>query len=159
MMFHRALGAIAALCLAGCVTAGPSDPTKVATWDGINVSGTIPPVELVAAANRVQDQGRMLDPQGHAGGTYVVVPDDQLAFACARSIETDEGILQGCTVRSGVPSIWTYTVYVSARYPRWYRELIATHEYGHVGQFELGRSLDHAGFGNPSVGLIQSLGG
>jgi hypothetical protein len=53
-MTKRAFGAVAALCLlAGCVTTTP-DTSTVTTWRGWNVAGMLPPLELVAVANRLQ---------------------------------------------------------------------------------------------------------
>ena len=150
-MFYRALGAIALLCLlAGCVTSGSGDTTRVSVWKGIDVTETVPPLEIVAASNRAQAQGRV---RAHE------VDWQQLEGVCQRAIETDEGILQGCTVRTGPPSNRQYDLYVHNDYPAWFRKLIALHESGHAGQAELGLPYSHAGYGSPTVDLIQRLGG
>ena len=64
-------------------------------------------------------------------------------------------VVQGCTARNGRD----YTVYVDSGLPDWMQELVATHESGHVGQYELGRPVVETGFGDPSVDLIKRLGG
>jgi len=132
--------AIAALVLAGCTTVSNTGP--VATWQGWDVSGTIPALDLVAAANAAQRDGRV---------DYRFVNASIVASACRAAFQT----VQGCTVRNGR----TYTVYVDSGLPDWMQELVATHESGHVGQYELGRPVVETGFGDPSVDLIRRLGG
>lgn len=132
---------IAALLLAGCVTTG--DPTTtVTTWQGWNVAGMLPPLELAAASNRAQAEGRI---------AFRFVDPQTVATAC-RAQPQD---VQGCTIRNGL----NYVVYVDAGLPIWMQELVATHESGHVGQFERGLPTDHAGYVDPTIDLIRRLGG
>ncbi|MCW5714698.1 MAG: hypothetical protein KIT43_09330 [Bauldia sp.] len=158
-MAFKTIGAVAALCfLGGCVTAGVDQATRVDTWEGLDVREMIPPLQIMAAANLAQDRGRLVG-GNFRDGAFTVLPNDQLAAACVDRIGAEEGPLLGCTVRSGAPSQWTYAVYVSESYPRWYRQLVATHEFGHVGQSELGMPIGDAGFTSPTVDLIRRLGG
>lgn len=160
MIFNR-IAPFAALCLlAGCVTTGSAtDPTPVDTWQGIDVRGTMPPLEFVAAANIARSQGRVLGGPRREGGAYVLTPAAQLPATCANPLHVEDGPLVACTVRGGGPGGWVYTVYVADNYPSWYRELLATREFGYVGQSEYGQPADDAAFTNPSVGLIRRLGG
>lgn len=138
----RILAAIAVvLCLTACTTV-PAPTATVATWQGWNVAGTIPALDLVAAANAAQREGRV---------DYRYVNASIVAGACRASFQA----VQGCTVRNGR----TYTVYVDNGLPDWMQELVATHESGHVGQYELGRPMVETGFGDPTVDLIRRLGG
>lgn len=142
-MPRAAFVALAALCLlAGCVTLNPTG--TVTTWRGLYVEGMIPPLDLVAAANRADRDGRI---------SIREVPYATLAASCRDTGET--GVIQACVVRHGT----TYTVFIDQQYPAWFRELLGTHEYGHVGQYELGRPLDHAGYVDPTIGLIRRVGG
>jgi hypothetical protein len=163
-MAFKIVAPIAAVCmLAGCTTSGTGGVTpaaRVDTWQGLDVQAMIPPLDLVAAANNARSQGRVLTGPRREGGAYVLTPADQLVAACANSINADAGPLVGCTVRNGgPPSAWTYTVYVSDQYPVWFRELVGTREFGHVGQSEFGLPVGHAGFTSPTADLIRRLGG
>ncbi len=141
-MNKRAFGAVAALCLlAGCVTT-TSDTSTVTTWRGWNVAGMLPPLELVAVANRLQTEGRIVF-------RYV---DPQTVATNCRAQPQD---VQGCTVERGL----NYVVFVDAGLPDWMQELVATHEGGHGAQLSLGRVPDHAGYVDPTVDLIRRLGG
>jgi len=140
-MFRRLTAAAALLCLAACTTI-PSGTGTVTTWQGWNVAGTIPALDLVAAANAAQRDGRV---------DYRFVNASIVASACRQAPQA----VQGCTVRNGR----TYTVYVDSGLPDWMQELVATHESGHVGQYELGRPAVETGFSDPTVDLIRRLGG
>jgi len=140
-MYRRVTAAAALLCLAACTTI-PSGPAAVADWQGWNVSGMIPPLELPAASNAAQREGRV---------DFRFVNASIVAGACRAPLRA----VQGCTTRSGR----TYTVYVDGGLPDWMQELVATHESGHVGQYERGLPLDHAGFVDPTIELIRRLGG
>lgn len=161
-MVFKMMASIAALgVLAGCVTVDPTPLGAVApidTWQGFDLREMIPPLELVAAASRARSSGRVAR-SPRAGGAYQVVPPDQLALVCAAAIHTDEGPLVGCTVRTLTTMGWTYAVYVSDQYPEWYRELIGTREFGHIGQSEFNIAIDDAGFTSPTASLVQRLGG
>lgn len=139
-MFHRVVAAGALMCLAACTTI-PAPTGTVDYWNGWNVAGTIPPLELVAASNTAQREGRV---------DFRYVNPALVASACRQPPQA----VQGCTVRNGR----TYTVYVDAGLPDWMQELVATHESGHVGQYELGLPLLE-NFGNPTIDLIRRLGG
>lgn len=152
MNIHRAIGALALLCLAACVTTDGGDPSRtVSTWKGYSVGENIPPLELVAAAKRAKSEGRV---------TITPLPQSQLAAACRQAVDQGEaGILVACTIVTGPPSHRTYVLYVDRSFPDWVQQLYLTHEEGHVGQIELGRPRDHVGFGDPTVDLIVRLGG
>ena len=131
-----------ACLLAGCTTTASTG--GVDEWRGLYVNEMIPPLDLVAAANRADQAGRV---------TIREVPYTTLVTVCRD--DGRAGVIQGCVDRRGN----VYVVFIDAQYPFWFRELLATHEYGHVGQHELGRPLDHAGYVDPSVDLIRRLGG
>lgn len=161
-MVLNKIPAIAALCLlAGCVTTtgGVTDAVPVDNWAGLDVRAMVPPLNLVDAANRAQSRGRVGRGGRGGGGAYVLTPAGQLAAACADTVHIEDGPLLACTVRTFAPTGWTYMVYVSDQYPAWYRELVATREFGHVGQSEFGLPFDDAGFASPTAGLIRRLGG
>ena len=132
--------AFAAILLAGCTTIQPT--RTVTSWQGWDVTGVIPALDLVAAANAAQRAGRV---------DYRYVNASIVASACRYPMQ----VVQGCTARNGR----AYTVYVDSGLPDWMQELVATHESGHVGQYELGRPVVETGFGDPSVDLIKRLGG
>lgn len=140
-MFRRIAAAVALLCVAACTTI-PAPSSTVTSWQGWNVAGMIPPLDLVAASNAAQREGRV---------DFRFVNASIVASACRQEPQA----VQGCTVRSGR----TYTVYVDSGLPDWMQELVATHESGHVGQYERGLPLDHAGYVDPTVDLIRRLGG
>lgn len=140
--YARIAAAAALLCLlAGCVTTGANTRT-VTTWQGWSVEGVVPALDLAAASNAAQREGRV---------DFRFVNASIVASACRAQPQA----VQGCTVRNGR----TYTVYVDSGLPDWMRELVALHESGHVGQYELGRPVVETGFGNPTVDLIRRLGG
>jgi len=141
-MLHRALGAIAALCLLAACATVPAGTGTVSTWQGWNVEGVVPALDLAAASNAAQRDGRV---------DFRFVNASIVASACRQAPQA----VQGCTVRNGR----TYTVYVDSGLPDWMQELVATHESGHVGQYELGRPVVETGFGDPTVDLIRRLGG
>lgn len=158
MAFKIAAPFVAACMLAGCVTAD-TGATRVDSWQGLDVREMIPPLDLAAAANVVVSQGRVVRGGRRDGGAYVLIPAAELATACASRINVDAGPLVGCTIRNVTPSGYVYTVYVAEDYPNWYRELVGTREFGHVGQSEYGRPVDLSGFTSPSMDLIRRLGG
>lgn len=136
-------GALALVLLTGCVTI-PSGTSTVDEWGGLYVNEMIPPLELVAVANRADQSGRV---------TIREVPFSILVQVCRH--DGRAGVIQGCAVPRGD----NYIVYVDEQYPFWFRELLATHEFGHVGQYLTGQPLDHAGYVDPTVDLIRRLGG
>lgn len=139
----RIIVAIAALLImAGCATTSGPNTGTVTTWQGWNVAGTIPALDLAATSNAAQREGRV---------DFRFVNPSIVASACRRAPQE----VQGCTVRNGR----AYAVYVDSGLPDWMQELVATHESGHVGQYELGRPVVETGFGDPTVDLIRRLGG
>lgn len=141
MNLRSPLAAVGLLCLAACTTI-PNPTGTVTTWQGWDVEGIVPALDLAAASNAAQREGRV---------DFRFVNPSIVASACRRASQE----VQGCTVRSGR----TYAVYVDSGLPDWMQELVALHESGHVGQYELGRPVVETGFGNPSVDLIRRLGG
>ncbi len=142
-VIRAALAILAAIALSACVTMPPQPETDtVTTWRGWNVAGTIPALELAAASNTAQREGRV-------GFRYV--DPGTVAVNC----RTRPQEVQGCTRQNGR----SYVVYVDAGLPDWMQQLVATHESGHVGQFELGLPMVETGFGDPTISLIRRLGG
>jgi len=137
-MIRRIAAALALQCLAACTTI-PSGTRTVTTWQGWDVAGMLPPLELVAVANRLQAEGRIV---------FRFVDPQIVATNCQASV-------RGCTVQRGL----NYVAFVASDMPDWMQEIVATHEGGHAAQFSLGLAPDHAGYVDPSVDLIRRLGG
>lgn len=140
-ILRTALTVLTALALSACVTTTDT-AAPVTTWQGWNVAGMIPPLTTAAASNRAQREGRV---------GFRFVDPGTVAINCRAQPQA----VQGCTTRNGR----SYVVYVDAGLPGWMQQLVATHESGHVGQFELDIATDHAGYTDPTVDLIRRLGG